>query len=131
MPHQMPHGNRARRPRPVRLLGRWLRLVVLLLAVVGLTPLAQAVDLVELAVGSHPVEAVAGDACGSERQDDCEKSGCHAGVHHCGCCAPMPRAVLEGPLSIAWPDDTPTWQRARARAPPSEGEAPPRQPPRA
>ncbi|MDP2310670.1 MAG: hypothetical protein Q8P18_31930 [Pseudomonadota bacterium] len=35
-------------------------------------------------------------------QDDCEKSGCHEGVHHCGCCAPAPRMAsqVERPLAI-------------------------------
>ena len=123
--------RRVKRLRPVRLLGRWLRFLVLVLAVVGLAPVAAAVEVVEVLAGAHAEGLVAGESCAEDCGEGCEKSGCHAGVHHCGCCAPGPRMTAESPFLLALWQETAAWNADRSRAPPSEGESPPRQPPRA
>lgn len=123
--------RRVKRLRPVRLLGRWLRFLVLFLTVAGLAPVAEVVEAVEVFAGAHAEGLVAGENCAEDCGDGCEKSGCHAGVHHCGCCAPAPRMTAESPFLLALWHETPVWSTQRSRAPPSEGEAPPRQPPRA
>ena len=104
---------------------------MLALALLGLAPVAELVDTVEVVAGVHAGEMVAGESCATDCSDGCEKSGCHAGVHHCGCCAPMPRIASDSALVVHLPVDAPTWRLYRARAPPSEEEAPPRQPPKA
>ena len=107
---------------------RWLRVLLVTLSVVGLTPLAEAVDLV--LTETHSAE-IAAAACGEDCSDGCDDAGCHGDMHHCGCCAPMPRIASDSALVVHLPVDAPTWRLYRARAPPSEGEAPPRQPPKA
>ena len=113
---------------------RWLRLLLLALAVAGLSPLAQAAEL--LLDDAHP----AADAAPSCSQDcdpgcddsGCDDAGCHGARHHCGCCSPMPRVAA----SSAWRPGARTSVRAppvhRAlRGPPDRAPPPPWQPPRA
>ena len=123
--------TRVARLRPIRVLGRWLRFLVLLVAVAGLAPVAGAVDAVAVVAGDHAAGLATGEGCAEACGDDCEKSGCHAGVHHCGCCAPAPRMGAQPPFVLALWQEPSAWSLLRSRAPPSEGEAPPRQPPRA
>lgn len=104
------------------------------LTVAGLAPVVELADAAQAIAGTHAADIAAsedcGEECGGDCEESCKKSGCHAGVHHCGCCAPAPRMTSESPLVLAFWHDTPEWRTDRSRAPPSEGEAPPRQPPR-
>jgi hypothetical protein len=107
---------------------------VLVLTVAGLAPAAELIDAVGAVMGvahdGSPVDALGAD-CAADCDAGCEKSGCHPGQHHCGCCAPMPRVAMKA-LRIVIPSGPPaTWLLEPTRAVPSEGVAPPREPPRA
>ena len=122
------------RARPVSTLARWLRVLVLVLAVVGLAPIHELADCVEAAIGvQHELvaEASCGSDCGEDCADDCKKAGCHAGRHHCGCCAPMPRLAPDMAGLMIPKGDRAAWHLEPARATPRVNAAPPREPPRA
>lgn len=118
-------------------LWRWLRVLLVALTVAGLTPLGQAVDLLLADTHTRQVAAVASDGgcddgCGADCDDGCQDAGCHGDLHHCGCCAPMPR--VEAPA--AWTPPGPGGTRDRHRplallGPPDRAPPPPWQPPRA
>lgn len=73
--------------RRLRVAARQLRVLLLALAVVGLTPLAAALDAAHDLVSLVAHEVVAqGAGCTPECPDDCEVAGCHGSIHHCACC---------------------------------------------
>lgn len=109
---------------------RWLRMLLVILSVAGLTPLAEAVDL--LLTETHSAEIAAAAACGEDCGEGCDDAGCHGDMHHCGCCAPMPRVAP----SPAWTPSGLRGSRDRLRplallGPPERAPPPPWQPPRA
>jgi hypothetical protein len=108
---------------------RWLRVLLVMLSVAGLTPLAEAVDL--LLTETHSAE-IAAASCGEDCGEGCADAGCHGDMHHCGCCAPMPRVAP----SPAWTPSGLRGSRDRLRplallGPPERAPPPPWQPPRA
>lgn len=113
-------------------LRRWLRLLMVLFAVIGLTPLAVAAEAMATAFGAQAVVEAACDGCATESDDGCDRAGCHGGIHHCGCCAPLARIPPSSP-------DLPTrgggvpqrWASIGEHIVPAVGEAPPRRPPKA
>lgn len=114
-----------------RHLARGLRALVVILAVLGLTPLG---ELVEHTLAS-PAAAEAGLAAAQDRAGDredagCQDAGCHGVTHHCSCCASGSGALA----SVAPRERVRSAARlpaaARDRAPPVAHEPPPLPPPR-
>ena len=113
-------------------LRRWLRLLVVIFAVVGLAPAAEAADAMATAFGTHAVVEASNDGCTTDCDDGCDRAGCHGSVHHCGCCAPLARIQPSSPDFPTRGENVPQrWMSLRERIPPAAGEAPPRRPPKA
>ena len=108
---------------------RWLRVLLLTLSVAGLTPLAELVEQVLVDIDTAEVAAA---PCEEGCDEGCDDAGCHGGMHHCGCCASMPRIAP----TAAW---SPSGLRATLErpqplvlfGPPDRAPPPPWQPPRA
>ncbi|MCK6517262.1 hypothetical protein L6R46_19650 [Myxococcota bacterium] len=117
---------------PRGLLGRalrGLRVLLLIASVLGLTPIA---EVIELSVSEHSwveVEEHAGDeVC----EESCAEAGCHGDAHHCGCCAPSPRLAVTPPWSpSAMRGAGQLVQMSAVQVPPERTLAPPWHPPRA
>lgn len=104
-------------------------MLLVVLAVAGLAPLADGVGV--LLADPHVAELTAA-ACDDDCDAACDDADCHGDLHHCGCCAPMPRLAPAEAWRLLGPRDTRDGHRPLAVLRPPE-RAPPRpwQPPRA
>lgn len=135
MPAMASAGSGQRKPVRRRARSRlqaWFRVLVTLFAVVGLMPVAEATDAVATVMEVHADVHASEDGCGEDCDDGCDRAGCHGCLHHCGCCAPVPRLTTSThPVPASLADEPQRWNAIRERVPPEDGEAPPRRPPKA
>lgn len=113
----------------LRAVGRLLRVLLVGLAVAGLTPAGALLDAMHEVI-SAPDEHLAGVGCASDCEDDCEQAGCHGAVHHCGCCQ-VPRDQAAGLAWAAWMAEGRALAPDPSRVPPAWAARPDLPPPRA